>query len=97
MQIEGTYRVFMKTPLGERNGTLTLARQGDGFTGSLRAMGGTSPVSVTADGDSITFSGVLRVAFYRFDYTAHGRIQDGRLQAVASTRSGKFTITGERI
>lgn len=95
--MEGTYRIAMKTPLGVQKGELTLTRQGDLLSGSIRVMGSVSPVKGKAEGDSFEFTGVLRAGFYRFAYTARGSVADGHLKAVASTRSGSFAITGERI
>lgn len=44
-QVDGSYDVTTKTPMGDQKGTLTLASDGDSLTGSLSGDQGTIDIS----------------------------------------------------
>ena len=56
-QIDGKYDVTTKTPMGDQNGTLTLARDGNSLAGSLSGDQGTIDLADGAvNGDELTWS-----------------------------------------
>lgn len=96
--ITGNYSVSLQTPMGLEKGTLTLNEVNGKLTGTLKAMGSSTPIiNGTADGNHFSFSGMVRKLFMSIDYRASGVIEDNKLTAAADTRYGKFTITGNRI
>ena len=56
-QLEGRWQGMVKSPLGERQASVTIRKQGDAYTGSLSGLTGTTELpfkEIKVDGDKVT-------------------------------------------
>ena len=62
MSADGTWKLSMQTPIGERKSTLALTSAGGALTGKLTGEEGDSTdiFDGKADGDSITFKAAIK-------------------------------------
>ena len=54
------YRITLQSPLGERQGTLSLYRQGESFTGTISLLGSSNPFTGTRQGGTLCLTHPLR-------------------------------------
>ncbi len=54
--VDGTWAVAVKTPMGDQKSDLTVNSSGDTFTGTMSGAMGSNDVSGTVDGDTLTWS-----------------------------------------
>ncbi|WP_420606839.1 hypothetical protein [Novosphingopyxis sp.] len=54
--VDGTWAVAVKTPMGDQKSDLTVKSDGDSFTGSMSGAMGSNDVSGKVDGDTLTWS-----------------------------------------
>lgn len=95
--ITGTYFINLKTPLGIKKGELTLEENGGTLTGKMNALGKENPIEPgVCEGDSFTFSGSLKTAVGKLDYTCSGTVEGNALNGVAKTKKGDLTLKGIR-
>ena len=96
--ISGKYAITMKTPLGPKNGTLTLSSEGDQLSGMLEIMGQKNALSNgRMIGNVCEFTGEIKTMMGKISFSVRGTIEDGKLNAVAETKSGKMEINGTQI
>jgi len=62
MSADGTWKLTMQTPIGERRATLALTEAGSGLTGKLTSEEGNSTdiLDGKANGDSISFKAAIK-------------------------------------
>jgi hypothetical protein len=61
MSVEGTWKLKMQTPIGERTSTLTLTRAGSALTGALAAEGNSTPLlEGKADANAVSFKAQIK-------------------------------------
>ena len=61
MSADGTWKLSMQTPIGERKSTLALTSAGGALTGKLTGEEGSTDIfDGKADGDSITFKAAIK-------------------------------------
>ena len=62
MSVDGTWKLSMQTPIGERKSTLALKTAGSSVTGKLMADEGASTeiFEGKADGDNVTFKAAIK-------------------------------------
>ena len=54
--VDGTWAVAVKTPMGDQKSDLTVTSSGDTFTGTMSGAMGSNDVSGTVDGDTLIWS-----------------------------------------
>lgn len=94
--IDGSWDVTVKSPMGDQKSTLTVQTSGDSFTGNMSGPMGSSDISGKADGDTITFQQAITVPMpltLDFTVTAEGDQVTGTVGAGAF---GSFPLTGAR-
>ncbi len=98
--VSGTYQAQVNTPIGAKEGTLTLEEQGGALSGSLHVLGGDTPIqngSIDADGN-LSFSGTLQVPFIgALPFTFEGTYRDDAISGTAVTKMGAIQIAGSRV
>lgn len=95
--IDGTYSIQVDTPLGRKDGTLTLRTDGAALSGSLTLAGQSGDFSDgTADGDAFAVSGKQKIMFMTLDYRITGRVDGDAITATADTNMGQMQMTGQR-
>ena len=97
--MNGTFNISLKTPMGQKNGTLTLIDENGTFSGSLYALGKENPIrNGKSSGKNFEFEGTLRAGIMgKIDYTAQGTVIGDVLQATAKTKFGEMQINGTRV
>jgi porphobilinogen deaminase len=61
MSADGTWKLSMQTPIGERKSTLALANAGGSVTGKLTADGASTDIfDGKASGDNVTFKAAIK-------------------------------------
>jgi hypothetical protein len=56
MSVDGTWNITMQTPLGARDGSVTLSTAGGGLTGTMAAENGTTDIADGAvDGNKVSW------------------------------------------
>ena len=98
--VSGTYHAQVNTPIGVKEGTLTLKQQGEALSGSLHVLGGDTPIQngfIDAEGN-LSFSGTLQVPFIgALPFTFEGRHEGDSISGTAVTRMGAIEISGTRV
>ncbi len=97
--VSGTYTAKVNTPIGEKEGTLTLAEQAGALTGTLHVLGGDTPIeNGKLEGNKVSFSGALQVPLIgRLPFTFAGEYADDAISGTASTHMGDIAISGRRV
>jgi hypothetical protein len=94
--IDGSWDVTVKSPMGDQKSTLTVQTSGDTFTGNMSGAMGSTDVSGKVDGDTITFQQAITVPMpltLDFKITASGDQVTGD---VGAGGFGSFPLTGAR-
>lgn len=96
--ITGTYQAQVDTPIGAKQGTLTLQQQGNIFTGNLHVLGGDTVIeNGVLEGVALSFSGTLSVPFIgALPFTFEGTYQNDQIHGTARTKMGEIAIAGKR-
>ena len=95
--IDGNYNVTMQTPMGKKNGELTLQTTGNVLTGKMVILGKNTELTPgKVNGKSFQFNGELHTAVGRMAYTCNGTVTESGLTAMVETRKGKFLLNGVR-
>ncbi|WP_242953542.1 hypothetical protein [Clostridium merdae] len=98
MQVNASYRISMRTPIGLQNGILFIAEEGDSIRGSIRTMGNTSYFkNGKLRNNTFEFSGILNTGLMRLKYSAKGKITESKLDATVKTDYGVYSLAGMRI
>lgn len=95
--INGTYRVTLSLPIGAKSGTISFADNGGTLSGTIRAMGSSSPFTGHSSGNHFTIRGVLNAGFFRFSFTADGTADGQSLRGTARSNAGSFPINGTKV
>lgn len=91
-----TYRINMKTPLGERKGTLTVEKNGELLSGYLDILRHREPFAGTVDETgNCRIAGVFITLIRRVSYVATGRISDASLCLQVKEGRNTFELQGE--
>lgn len=96
--VDGTYRVFADTPLGRRQGVLTLRTTGGKLTARLTIRGATASISSAepVGEDGFRAAGTLRSLLGSLSFSSEGSVHGDELTCRATTTEGSFTIAGTR-
>lgn len=95
--MNGTFKISLKTPMGIKNGAVTLVDKNGVLTGSLRALGNEIPIcNGKSSGNTFEFDGVLKTGFGKIEYKVKGTIIGNVLEATAKTKYGLMQIKGTR-
>ncbi|MDU7339234.1 MAG: hypothetical protein E7L17_14115 [Clostridium sp.] len=98
MQVNASYRISMRTPIGLQSGVLFIAEEGENIRGSIRTMGNTSYFkNGKLKDNTFEFSGILNTGLMRLKYNAKGKITENKLDATVKTDYGVFPLAGMRI
>lgn len=98
--VSGTYRAQVNTPIGVKEGTLTLEGQGGALSGVLHVLGGDTPIQngTVDECGNLAFSGTLQVPFIgALPFTFEGTHQGDSISGTAVTRMGAIGISGSRV
>ena len=96
--MNGRYNIVLNTPMGVERGILQLDVNGNFISGSINARGSNNPFSGGyINGNSINFSGELRISFMKIQYSASCTIQNGNINGVVKTKYGNFKVSGTKI
>ena len=98
--VSGTYHAQVSTPIGVKEGTLTLEEHDGALSGSLHVLGGDTPIqngAIDAQG-KISFSGTLQVPFIgALPFTFEGTHKGDSISGTAVTKMGAIEIAGSRV
>ena len=95
--MEGNYNITMRTPLGPQNGRIGLRVANGKLNGFLNILGGENPFTGgKVNGNSFEFSGAIKAAGSKFNYTVKGTVNGSVLKAEATTQFGVLQIMGNR-
>ena len=97
MAIDGTYDLVVKTPMGEQKSQVTVAADGDKWSGSQTGPDGeTVPVEGTVDGDTIKWDSKITKPM-PMDISSEATIDgDNVTGSMTAGAFGKFPMTGTR-
>ena len=97
--ISGTYTAKVDTPIGTKEGTLTLEEQAGVLSGTLHVLGGDTTIEQgKLEGSKVSFSGALEVPFIgKLPFTFEGEYANDSISGTASTRMGNIPISGSRV
>lgn len=96
--MDGTYQVFLETPMGKMQGTLYLETKGEELEGYLEAMGNRNKIEQgKVIGNEAEFSGQIRHFLGSISYQAKIQINDGKVEAKVNSNMGVFKVTGKKI
>ncbi len=94
--VDGTWDVAVKTPMGDQKSALMIKSDGGTFTGNMSGAMGTTDISGTVDGDTLSWSmDITSPMPMTLDnkVTANGDSMTGTVKAGAF---GDMPLTGER-
>ncbi len=94
--VDGSYDVTVKSPMGDQKATLTVQSAGSSFTGNFAGGMGTSDVSGDVDGDTLSWKMDITVPMpmtLDCKATVNGDAIEGSVGAGAF---GAFPMTGTR-
>ena len=98
--VSGTYHAQVNTPIGIKEGTLTLEEHDGALFGLLHVLGGDTPIQngiVDAEGN-LSFSGTLQVPFIgALPFTFEGTHKNDGISGTAVTKMGAIVISGTRV
>ena len=96
--ISGTYQAQVDTPIGTKQGTLTLQQQGTALAGTLHVLGSDTEIeNGVLEGDAVSFAGTLSIPFIGpLPFTFEGTYADGCINGTARTKMGEIAIVGKR-
>ena len=93
--IDGQYDIVMKTPVGPKNGVLSIATENGWASGTLNILGSINVFTQGKIKDNwCSFSGEIKTAMDKVAYEAEGVFENGQLTAVAKTNKGDLSIAG---
>ncbi|MCC6829375.1 MAG: hypothetical protein IT550_14225 [Novosphingobium sp.] len=99
MTVAGTYEITTKTPLGDQNGTLTIAVNGDTFSGTVAnpLMGSMAITGGTVTGNRLAWKMDMKVPMpmsLDCEATVDGDVLEGQIRTAAF---GAMAIKGTRV
>lgn len=96
-EVDGTYDVVVKSPLGDQKSTLTVKSDGSTFTGTNSGAMGSSDVSGEVNGNTLTWKQQMTVPMpmtLDMNVVIDGDTVSGNVGAGAF---GTFPLTGSRV
>ena len=96
MSADGTWKTTINSPMGVRQGTLTVKTDGGSFTGSMASPEGSQDITGKVDGNTLTWGSKLTTPFpidLEFTVTVDGDAMTGSVKAGAF---GSSPLKGER-
>ncbi len=97
MSVDGTYTIVIKSPMGEQNGTLTVATDGDSLTGRVESgLGNVDLNDGKVSGNSFSWNMDMKVPMpmtLECEATVDGNVLTGSVKAGAF---GSMPMTGTR-
>lgn len=97
MAIDGTYKVKVKTPVGEQEGALTLSTAGGTLSGRLdNPKGSTEFSGGTITGNAVAFATKIRTPMGRLKAQVNGTVEGDRFHGTAKLPLGTAEIEGIR-
>lgn len=98
MTIDGTYKLTLKTPVGEQEGKLLLCTDGNVLTGSIKnTMGEVAFDGGTVDGDAVTFDTRIPTPIGKLKAHVTGTVIGDHFSGMAKLPLGAAEIEGERV
>ena len=88
-----TFEVFVRTPFGKYNGTMSFSRLNGIVNGSLSFLVFSSDFSGASDGDDISFKGYMETPIGKLDYDARATIKNSVIEGSAETRLGTMAFS----
>lgn len=96
--INGCYEIMMKSPLGLKNGKLTLMSDNHSLMGQLSILGHDNPFDHgTYSGSSFSISGRMVTAWEILDYQLYGWLDHDMLIASLYCNKGCMLIHGMKL
>lgn len=96
--MESVYRIFMKTEMGKKEGTLVLRENGTMLSGTLDIMRSKNPLQGEKTGDSEGFfTGIIRTLMNELKYVITYTIKNNIFSGEAKTERGIFKIEGYKM
>ncbi|MGD8896987.1 MAG: hypothetical protein PVJ73_13200 [Acidobacteriota bacterium] len=97
MSVEGTYQVKVTTPVGEQEGTLTLAVEGHSLCGSLTNPNGSSDFTGgEVKGNEVRFTTKIKTPMGRLKGRVSGRVDGDTFTGMAKLPLGSAQIEGRK-
>ena len=99
MTLDGDYAIKLDTPLGSKDGTVSIQSEGSTVEADVDApLVGKKHVVGTADGDTFTAEGTMKVKLVgKVDYTIDGEVDGDSLNMHIQTSKGDIDLEGTRI
>ena len=95
--VDGKFKISMKTPMGVKDGFLTIDTTGGDVSGILTILGKDNPYSGgTQDGNNVKFSGTFKSIMGETHYDGEGTIDGDTINGVSHTAMGDMPLTGTR-
>ena len=91
------YHVIVKSPLGERGGTLILYERGGAVTGTLSLLGVNNPVTGSREGETLTLRHTLQTALNAFACETRLRDEGAVLRGVIHIGVVHMPLQGQKI
>ena len=98
MTIDGTYKLTLKTPVGEQEGKLSFRSDGNALSGSIEnAMGEVAFDGGTVDGNAVTFDTRIPTPIGKLKAHVTGTVAGDHFSGMAKLPLGAAEIEGERV
>jgi len=96
--IEGKYSIELKTPMGIKNGLLSLKEKGAKLAARLFVLGEENELTTGKfAADSFVFSGSMKTAVGEILYNCSGHVKGDELVGTIETNKGNIPIKGRRV
>jgi hypothetical protein len=96
-EVDGKYKISMKTPMGVKDGYLTIDTSGGDVSGVLTILGKDNPYSGgTQEGNTVKFSGTFASIMGKTPYDGEGTIDGDAIDGVSHTKMGDMPLVGTR-
>ena len=96
-ELAGTWALTSEGRQGTTRSVLTVEQAEDGYTGSITGRRGTREVSdLTVDGDSFSFTFMMRAPMGLIELTYNGTVSEDTLSGSMSTPMGDRPFSGTR-
>jgi hypothetical protein len=96
MAVDGTWKVAVKTPVGDQDVTLVFQTSGSTLTGTMSNGSGTVPIEDgKADGDKVSWRARITVPF-PLNVECTGSVEGDTISGTANTSFGASPFSGRR-
>jgi hypothetical protein len=98
MNLDGTYDVTVRTPMGAQRGKLTIQTSGDAFSGSLETKSGASNFTGgSINGNHLQWQAETKTPMGAFDVTYKATLDGEKLTGEAATPLGTAPLEGIKV